>query len=48
MMKKEKMVISGQVWKIIKTGKNIANNLAKYNTENAEIYNRNADEYIEK
>ena len=28
--------------------KNIANNLAKYNTENAEIYNRNADEYIEK
>ena len=43
------MVISGQVWKIIKTGKNIANNLAKYNTEKCRNFiNRNADEYIEK
>ena len=43
---------NGHIWTSMenykKQVKNIANNLAKYNTENAEIYNRNADEYIEK
>ena len=42
---------NGHIWTSMenykKQVKNIANNLAKYNTENAEIYNRNADEYIE-